>query len=55
MAPGWQHLGSQAVPQSMGYGVAIQIPAAYSAMVRSPENLPEQATLMMALRARPSG
>src|SRR6516162_7634883 len=50
-----QYLVSQAVSQSTGQGVAFQIPAAYSAMVRSLENFPEQATLRMALRAHASG
>src|SRR4029450_5582865 len=38
-----------------GHGVACQISAAYSAMVRSLENLPELATLRIALRAHASG
>ena len=35
-------------------GFAFQIPAAYSAIVRSLENLPDAATLRMAFRAQPS-
>src|SRR5262249_60387269 len=38
-----------------GQGSASQMLAAYSAMVRSLENLPELATLRMALRAQASG
>src|SRR4029077_718221 len=37
-----------------GHGLAFQISAAYSAMVRSLENLPEPATFKMALRDQPS-
>ncbi len=36
-------------------GLAFQISAAYSLMVRSLENFPDPATLRMALRAQPSG
>src|SRR5262249_25141551 len=36
-------------------GFAFQMSAAYSAMVRSLENLPDPATLRMAFRAQPSG
>src|SRR5205823_1664990 len=43
------HLG-----HSTGQGVAFQMPAAYSAIVRSLENFPEQATLMIALRPQAS-
>src|SRR4029077_1460649 len=50
-----QNLNRRAAPQSRGHGSAFQIPAAYSAMVRSLENFPEQATLRMALRAHASG
>ena len=35
-------------------GFAFQIPAAYSAIVRSLENLPDAATLRIAFRAQPS-
>ena len=38
-----------------GHGLASQISAAYSAMVRSLENLPEAATFRIALRAHPFG
>jgi hypothetical protein len=38
-----------------GHGFAFQISEAYSAMVRSLENFPEQATFTIALRAQPSG
>ena len=38
-----------------GHGSASQIPAAYSAMVRSLENLPEPATFRIALQAQPCG
>ena len=38
----------------MGQGVAPQIDSAYSAIVRSLENFPEQATLRIALRPHPS-
>src|SRR5262249_7343688 len=41
--------------QSTGQGVAFQIPVAYSAIVRSLENFPEHATLIMDLRANASG
>src|SRR5262249_25579859 len=41
--------------QGTGHGSACQISAAYSAMVRSLENLPEQATLRIAFRAQASG
>src|SRR5215469_4126921 len=37
-----------------GHGLAFQISAAYWAIVRSLENLPELATLRMALRAQAS-
>jgi hypothetical protein len=37
-----------------GHGFAFQISEAYSAMVRSLENFPEQATFTIALRAQPS-
>ena len=36
-----------------GHGVAFQMSAAYSAMVRSLENFPEPATFKIALRAHP--
>ncbi len=39
---------------STGQGAASQMSAAYSAIVRSLENLPEQATLRIALRAQAS-
>src|SRR5262249_30580088 len=42
-------------PQLIGHGMAFQIPAAYSAIVRSLENFPEQATLTIALRDQASG
>jgi hypothetical protein len=38
-----------------GHGLTSQISAAYSAMVRSLENLPEPATFRIALRVHPSG
>ena len=41
--------------QGTGHGFAFQISAAYSAIVRSLENLPEPATFRIALRAQPSG
>ena len=41
-------------PYPTGHGFAFQISAAYCAMVRSLENLPEPATLRMALRAQAS-
>src|SRR5579863_5911233 len=41
--------------QGIGHGSAFQISAAYSAIVRSLENLPEAATLTIALRAQASG
>ena len=37
-------------PESTGQGLAFQISAAYSAMVRSLENFPQLATFTMALR-----
>jgi hypothetical protein len=40
---------------STGQGFACQMSAAYSAMVRSLENLPEWPTLRIALRAQASG
>src|SRR5258708_4739752 len=40
---------------STGHGVAPQTSAAYSAIVRSLENLPECATLRAAFRAQASG
>ena len=39
----------------IGQGLACQISAAYSAIVRSLENCPELAMLRIALRAQPSG
>src|SRR5262249_25755778 len=50
-----QNPDSQKVSQFTGQGVTSQIPAAYSMIVRSLENLPEQATLRMALRDQASG
>src|SRR5580700_4502239 len=41
-------------PQGTGQGSAFQIPAAYSAIVRSLENLPEPATFKIALRTQVS-
>ena len=41
--------------QGTAHGVACQISAAYSAMVRSLENLPEPARFLIALRAQSSG
>jgi len=41
-------------PSGTGQGAAPQIPAAYSAMARSLENLPEQPTLWIAIRAHVS-
>src|SRR5262245_53765838 len=38
-----------------GHGFTCQMPAAYSAIVRSLENLPELATFRMALCAQPFG
>jgi len=38
-----------------GHGSTRQMSAAYSAMVRSLENLPEHATLMIAFRVQASG
>ena len=38
-----------------GHGLASQISAAYSTMVRSLENLPEAATFRMAFCAHPFG
>ena len=38
-----------------GHGFTFQMSAAYSAMVRSLENLPEPATFRIALRAQASG
>ena len=43
------------VHQGTGHGFTSQISAAYSAMVRSLENLPELATFKMTLRAHPHG
>src|SRR5262249_5492452 len=47
-------LNSVTPTQSTGHGSTFQMSAAYSWMVRSLENLPEQATLMIALRAHAS-
>lgn len=41
--------------QDTGHGFAFQMSAAYSVMVRSVENLPEPATLRMAIRVHASG
>src|SRR5258707_15627634 len=41
--------------QDTGHGSTFQMEAAYSAIVRSLENLPEPATFKMALRAQASG
>jgi len=38
-----------------GHGFMFQMPAAYSAMVRSLENFPELATFKIAFCAHPSG
>ena len=44
----------RALHHDTGHGLTRQMSAAYSAMVRSLENLPELATFRMALRAQPS-
>src|SRR5215510_4892517 len=48
-------MNSAAFYQPTGQGLACQISAAYSLIVRSLEKRLEQATLMIALRAQPSG
>ena len=48
-------LSCSIVPYGMGQGFTFQMPDAYSAMVRSLENFPEEATFRMALRAHASG
>ena len=45
--------GMRPVRYGTGQGFACQISAAYSAIVRSLENLPELATFRIALRAQP--
>src|SRR5262249_51800995 len=51
---GRERFAHDALLYDTGAGRAPQMSAAYSAMVRALENLPEQATLMTALRAQPS-
>ena len=48
-------MNAAAFYQPTGQGLACQISAAYSLIVRSLEKRLEQATLMIALRAQPSG
>jgi hypothetical protein len=42
-------------PYGIAQGFTFQMPAAYSAMVRSLENFPEAAMFKMALRDHPFG
>jgi hypothetical protein len=43
--------GFRSAPYEIGQGFTFQMPAAYSAIVRSLENFPEAAMFKMALRA----
>lgn len=46
---------SREFPQDTGHGSTFQMAVAYSAMVRSLENLPDAATFRITLRAQASG
>src|SRR5262249_36509003 len=54
--PGFSHIVEHSrLSYNTGHGVTRQMSAAYSEMLRSLENLPELATLRIALRAHASG